>query len=127
VSDSAKEKYVQLIERLLQQKLISPPQVEIANADVEVTGMSLDEVLLARRWVTEETLHQVAPWLKQVPIPRSQPIESLPPTKLDGKQSNNLVTASGEFPLHTNGSDDFDENLRKYRVLMEKILGEANS
>ena len=55
-SPEREQKTAELIKKLLDQKLISAPQAEIAKADAEITGMTVDEVLIARRWVQEEAL-----------------------------------------------------------------------
>jgi hypothetical protein len=106
-----KQQYDELLKNLIEQKMISAPQADIARSDAAVTGMALDEVLIARRWVTEEALHTLAPWLKQIgvvqPAPQSQEAFDIDPSQ-------------------SQSSDDFDENLEKYRSLMENILGEAN-
>ncbi|HEY9775661.1 MAG TPA: hypothetical protein V6C81_17995 [Planktothrix sp.] len=120
-----KEKYAKLIQQLLDQKIISAPQADIARADAEVTGMGLDEVLVARRWVSEETLHKVAPWLKNA-IPRVHTDGQKVEPGLE-KAQRTSATSLPAVAAPSNGNEDFDENLRKYRELMEKILGEANS
>src|SRR5689334_5488237 len=61
VSDSDKD----LIQVLLDNKVIGEAQAQVALKDQEMTGMPLDEVLIARRWVTRETLLQHAPWLNE--------------------------------------------------------------
>jgi hypothetical protein len=108
-----KQQYDELLKTLVEQKLLSSPQAEIAKADAEVTGMAVDEVLIARRWLTEETLHKLAPWLKQLSPP--------------GQQTQSPDSGQAEpKPAELKSSDDFDENLQKYRALMDGILGEAN-
>jgi hypothetical protein len=108
-----KQQYDQLLKTLVEQKLLSSPQADIAKADSEVTGMAIDEVLIARRWLTEETLHKMAPWLKQLSSP--------------GQQTPSADSSQAEIkPAELKSSDDFDENLQKYRALMDGILGEAN-
>jgi hypothetical protein len=113
------EKFAELLKTLIERKLISAPQAEIALADAEVTGMTIDEVLVARRWVSEETLAQLAPWLKGKDAPAAPAPASAP-----NRQMEETKTQAPNADMHS--SDDFEENLRKYRELMDNILGEAN-
>lgn len=52
-----------LIKVLLAEGVISQAQADLAARDAENMSMGLDDVLLARRWVTEETLQRLAPWI----------------------------------------------------------------
>ena len=90
-----------LIKLLIENKVISSAQAQLAMADQEVTGMTFDEVLLARRWVDEATLERLAPWLSKA--------------KSAGTAKLNISPPSG----------DYEENLKHYRRLMEQILGEG--
>lgn len=90
-----------LLNMLVERKIISAGQADVARADMQVSGMPIDEVLIARRWVTEDTLSQVAPWLKEKPAPKEA-----------------AAPAAGE------GNNSYQENLKKYRDLMHEILGE---
>jgi hypothetical protein len=83
---------------LVEQNVISAAQIQLALADKEVTGMSLEEILLARGWITEQALDTIAPWLKKKP-----------------EQS-----ATTTFPP---GPRTYENSLREYKRLMEKILG----
>lgn len=85
---------------LIEMKVISPAQAQLAIADQEVSGMTFEEVLIARHWVDEATLEKIAPWLKATS--RNEPP-----------------------PLAMNVSDDYEENLRHYRQIVERILGES--
>ena len=100
----------ELIKKLLDQKLISAPQAEIAKADAEITGMTVDEVLIARRWVQEEALFRLAPWLRASDRPEST------------SETHAVENRASDWQ----SSDDFDDNLQKYRDLMEAILGDAD-
>jgi hypothetical protein len=88
----------ELARKLIEQNIVSAAQVQLALADQEVSGMTFEEVLLARHWIDESTLERLAPWVRSAPQERVE----------------DIVTAV---------SDDYDENLRQYRRLMEKILG----
>lgn len=90
--------HIRLLAILLEQKLISPAQAQLLLADQEVTGMTVDEVVLARGWITEEKLDEIAPW-------RKEPVES-------------------KDVLHVSaGSKEYQHNFDQYRALMESILG----
>jgi hypothetical protein len=112
--DSQHEKRVsELLSELVEGKLISAPQMQMVVADAAATGMSVVEVLIARRWVSEETLHSIAPWTSEAKAP-PQPVSN-------DQQSGRSADGSAN-----DSTDDFEENLRKYRELMDSILGEAN-
>jgi hypothetical protein len=130
-----RQKFDELLKLLVEQKIISAPQVDIARADAEVTGMPLDEVLIARRWVTEEKLYTLAPWLRQplgttasqTPSPDNNSASATPAVRTDLQEKPTKAEAAVQPPEDgKTSSTDFDENLRKYRELMSEILGEAN-
>jgi hypothetical protein len=89
-----------LIRVLMDNKVISSAQAQLATADQEVTGMAMEEILMARGWVTQSVLDQFAPWLKQ----RSD------------KESTVMFQP---------GERTYEENLKEYRRLMERILGSS--
>ncbi|CAN5349306.1 hypothetical protein BH10CYA1_BH10CYA1_17020 [soil metagenome] len=91
----------------MDEKLISAAQAEMASSDVEVSGMTLAEVLLARRWVNEQTLARIAPWLK------------------DTHAAPAVVTASEDKDQNSHGDSVYQQNLKRYRQLMHKILDET--
>jgi hypothetical protein len=88
---------------LIDNKIISRAQADVALADQEMTGMSFEEVVLIRGWVDKATLYKLAPWLSAAN---------------ESNQSQNKVVES-EKPANSN----YQENLATYRQLMEKILG----
>ncbi|HEY9678223.1 MAG TPA: hypothetical protein V6C76_09450 [Drouetiella sp.] len=91
-----------MLQILLDEKLISQAQADLAKSDSEISGMTIGEVLLARRWVNDQTLDRVAPWLK------------------DSDPAPSVVAGS-------NGDDadgDYQQNYKRYRQLMQKILDE---
>lgn len=92
---SPTDKQRDLLKILLDNKLISSGQAEVAQLDENATGMTIEEILLLRGWVTEEQLSRLAPWLK-----------------------------TGDDP-ETAGGKTYQENLRAYRQLMTEILGET--
>jgi hypothetical protein len=106
VTDSSKQSnQTDLLNFLLEEKIISSAQVTVARADMEVSGLSAAEVLIARRWVTEEKLMKVAPWL-------------------EGLQAPAMIEAAATNK-NAASTTTYQENLKKYRRLMARILGEA--
>lgn len=91
-----------LAQLLIENKLISEAQADLAVGDQEITGMSFDEVLLLRGWIDRETLYKVAPWLNQ-----------------------HHTEASEIMELSTSIGTTYQENLKVYRRLMEKIIGKG--
>lgn len=65
--------------------------------------MSIDEALLVRGWVTEETLSRLAPWL-----------------------ATQRPTEPASDDVSVTGDKSYQENLKEYRRLMAEILGEAD-
>ena len=93
-----------LLKALLESKTISKAQADLAQADQQMTGMTVEEVLIARGWVTKEVLAKVAPWLQEDAAAK--------------KAAPAGDNASGSI------SGDYLSNLQKYRELVSKILGE---
>lgn len=106
-SDSGQE----LLKALMAAKIISQAQADLAEQDSQNMSMSLDEVLLARRWVSEEALKEHAPWLFKSSQQSNQDIPA-------EKNSGPVVTE------HSGSSDDYGTNLARYRSLMRDILGQ---
>ena len=92
------EPHPDLAQLLVEQKIISSAQAQLAIADQEVSGMTLQEVLLARSWVDEATLYALAPWLK-------------------GSARADI----SKFIRKPNKS--FEENRKQYQRILEQILG----
>jgi hypothetical protein len=91
-----------LAQLLIENKLISEAQADLAVADQEITGLSFDEVLLLRGWVDKDTLFKLAPWLNAPANPSNEILE-----------------------LGTSIGTTYQENLKVYRRLIEKILGKG--
>jgi len=89
-----------LAEVLIEKEVISEAQVQLAQADQEVSGMSFDEVLTARGWVDKETLKELAPWLYE-----------------KAEQKTILRFAPGKR--------NYQESFNQYRQLLEQIIGES--
>ena len=107
MSEESTDRDLKLIQVLIDEKLISAAQAELAKSDGEVSGMTLAEVLLARRWVNEQTLARVAPWLNEA---QSAPV---------------VVTAAEDRDSNSHGDVVYQQNLKRYRQLMHTILDEA--
>ncbi len=102
MSDADKSSRPGLAQLLIENKLISEAQADLAVSDQEITGLSFDEVLLLRGWVDKETLFKLAPWLNTPQNPTGDIIE-----------------------LSTSIGTTYQENLKVYRRLIEKILGKG--
>ncbi|GEM_PF-429299 len=89
---------LRLLQILLAEQIVSPAQAQLLMADHEVTGMTVDELVLARGWVSEQKLDQIAPWRKE-PVDKSKSLR---------------VSA---------GSKNYQQNFKQYRTLLERILG----
>lgn len=95
ISDQNKD----LLDLLVEGKIISQAQASLVRTDHEATGMTFEEILIARSWVSEAKLGELAP-----------------------KQSNNsLDLSSTERKPAT-----YQENLKRYRLIMAEILGESS-
>jgi hypothetical protein len=87
-----------LLRALVDNKVISQAQANLVSSDHEATGMNVEDILLARRWVSEEALDSHAPWLKA-----------------DNEPDRPVVAGQS-----------YEDNLRKYRLLLAEILGESS-
>lgn len=99
-SSNSKSISIDLLEILIREKIISQAQAQVVQADHEATGMTPGEVLLARRWISEEKLSEL------LPASNFQPCA--PDTASDATDS------------------EYDKNLKEYRRLMSEILGESS-
>lgn len=91
----------ELLSALVEGKVISRAQADVVENDHASTGMTVEDILVARGWIKEEHLATYAPWLA-------------------GGESGNS-TGSDAKPSRT-----FEENLKKYRSLLAEILGESS-
>jgi len=89
----------ELLQVLLDNKVISKGQADLVHNDHEATGMNVEDILLARRWVNEENLRVHAPWLFE--------------------KSDQIVRDVG-------AAASYDDNLKKYRLLLAELLGESS-
>lgn len=95
ISDQNKD----LLDLLVEGKVISQAQASLVRTDHEATGMTFEEILVARSWVSEAKLGELAP--KQSEI-------TLSPDSTDRKPPT------------------YQENLKRYRQIMAEILGESS-
>lgn len=100
-----------LLKILVESKVISQAQADLAVRDSENMDMGLDEVLLARRWVSEAVLREKAPWLFN---------EAQSSFDQEAKVSRPTFTET------SGSSDDYGANLARYRSLLREILGPDN-
>lgn len=89
-----------LTQLLIDNNIISEAQADLAVADQEITGLSMEEVLILRGWVDRETLYKLAPWLKASAKPEQELLD-----------------------ISTSIGSSYTENVKVYRRLIEKILG----
>lgn len=85
-----------LLEILVSDGLISAAQAELVKQDSQNTGMSLDEILVARGWVKEEALEQY---------------------------NRNRSKVKTTVPASELG---YEDHLKKYRFILADILGESS-
>ena len=85
----------ELFALLLEKKLLSSAQVEVAKIDVAATGMNVFDVLLTRKWITEADV-------------------------------SGFASAVQPATAGADSEQTYLENLKKYRQLMAKIMGEAD-
>jgi hypothetical protein len=100
----------ELLALLLERKVLSSAQVEVAKIDSASSGLSYADVLLARKWITEEDLDEFYPAATSaVNSAASQPkaLEATPGKAKDGERSD----------------ASYQDNLQKYKQLMTKIMG----
>jgi hypothetical protein len=92
----------ELLALLLERKILSGAQAEVAKMDSASSGLSYADVLLARKWITEEDLNEFYP--------------SAGPT-------NARDAANGQARKGDKGEATYEDNLQKYKQLLTKIMG----
>ncbi len=95
ISDQNKD----LLELLVEGKVISQAQASLVRTDHEATGMTFEEILVARSWVSEAKLSELAPTQSELTL-NPDSVDRKPPT--------------------------YQENLKRYRQIMAEILGESS-
>lgn len=105
-----------LLAVLVAAQVISEAQAELARFDSNERGMTLEEVLLARRWVSEDTLKDHAPWLYNKSSAELN-------ERVTGQLGTTLRNSTQVRVNDTHGSsDDYGVNLTRYRSIMRDIL-----
>jgi hypothetical protein len=88
-----------LLEVLIENKIISSGQAQVVRTDHTATGMPIEEILMARRWANQETISKYAPAVKKTEAP-----------KADNKSEKTEQS-------------DYEKHLKEYRSLMTEIMG----
>lgn len=105
-----------LLAILMAAQIISEAQAELARFDSNERSMTLEDVLLARRWVSEDVLKEHAPWLfKKSSAELNERITG----QLGSLPRNSTQTKVTDFQ---GSSDDYGVNLARYRSIMRDIL-----
>jgi hypothetical protein len=92
----------ELLTVLLERKVLSNAQVEVAKIDSVSSGLSYADVLLARKWITEEVLTEFYPAAGQ---------------KKTRETTQEQANEGGKAEA------TYEDNLQKYKQLMNKIMG----
>lgn len=87
-----------LLEVLITAAVISKAQADLVASDHEMTGMPVEDILIARGWLDQSSLEKHAPWL--------------------------FKRKTDHSPQADNRS--YQENLKRYRIIMAEILGESS-
>jgi hypothetical protein len=138
-----------VLNSLLEKKLISTAQVEVAKMDMSVTGLSAIDVLLTRKWITDEQATELQTLSATKSSAKNAPQASVDKSADKSNAVSGATTAAqsdgskgvgngGELlekskpQLGTNGDaansstseQIYLENLKVYRKLMAEIMGE---
>lgn len=95
-----------ILQTLIGQGILSEAQAEVARRDSENMSMEIEEVLVARKWVSEDVLSGL----------KNQATE-----QTDASPNNGIKASAALSDTH-GSSDDYGFNLSRYRTLMRKIL-----
>lgn len=99
-----------LLNLLIEKRVITPAQAELARSQSAATGVSPREFLVKNGWVNESTLKELAPWIYKEPTA--------------DKQRQDTVETNESLLANTSGSsDDYEKNLARYRAILKDILG----
>jgi hypothetical protein len=99
-----------LLNLLIEKRVITPAQAELARSQTVATGISAGDFLVKNGWVPEATLRHLAPWIfkEQSAEKRRQDTVDNNESLLDGRAGS---------------CDDYDKNLARYRAILKDILG----
>jgi hypothetical protein len=95
-----------ILQTLIGQGILSEAQAEVARRDSKNMSMDIEEVLVARKWVSEDVLSG----LKNHETEQS-----------DASRSDGTRTSAALSDTH-GSSDDYGFNLSRYRTWMREIL-----
>ena len=101
-SESSENGDAELLKVLVANNLLSSAQADLVLNDQQNTGMSIDEILVARGWIEEATIAKLRPGRKN---------------ERDGKKGSDPAARPG---------NSYEENLKRYRILLADILGESS-
>ncbi|MDX2106482.1 MAG: hypothetical protein SFY67_08775 [Candidatus Melainabacteria bacterium] len=99
MSENTSDPSKDLLDLLVESKVISQAQASLVRTDHEATGMSFEEILVARSWVSESKLSELRP---------------------NSSKTQDVSDASTRKPV------SYQENLKRYRQIMAEILGESS-
>ncbi|HEY9760092.1 MAG TPA: hypothetical protein V6C97_33355 [Oculatellaceae cyanobacterium] len=139
-----------ILNSLLEKKMLSSAQVEVAKIDISATGLTAIDVLLTRKWISDEqatelqnTFGSRAATQNASTVTQGRPSEksNLP----DGSRTNAAPRGKPSSSDETHSAEDsrpyarakasaedtstseqtYLENLKVYRKLMADIMGES--
>lgn len=124
---------MRLAELILDLKILSEAQIELALADQETTDLPLEEVLVARGWLTKEELYGIAPWLKRADKSTPASATTLRPQKIVPQQSTKTripqeaasKSSKQLDPPAKASPNNYAKNLAAYKELIKKTLGKG--
>lgn len=130
---------------LVTRKLISQAQADLVKSNSEAMSMSILELLIARRWINEDVLAKVlAEEATQAGVSATASVagkadaadqvsagdKAGAPSSTGSSKAGSTVPASQATPKDSASalsqplSDDYNENLARYKKLIAKILRE---
>lgn len=149
--DQAEKK--DLADLLRERNLLHPAQIDLAVNDHQINDMPLAEVLLFRGWITQETLDELAPFMKEAlpekleaaVVTASAPARSADTAKAESSSSSDSASsskaasgqqaASSSQPVSSSGPSSTqlrespvkanpEKNQEAYQELIKKILSD---
>jgi len=124
-----------LLNLLVEKRVISPAQAELARSQSVATGLSPRDFLLKNGWVSDVVLRDLAPWAYREATnhERKERAESGEKSEKSDKarsdkQKHDTVETNESLLANTSGSsDDYENNLARYRAILKDIIGPDNS
>lgn len=121
-----------MLAALVKRELISQAQADLVKSDSDAMGMSMLELLIARHWVKEDSLAEVL--AQEASSSGSDTLHtstsasstsataSTSPSSTSTKSAGSKSAQTGASPLSHPLTDDYNENLARYKKLIAKIL-----